>query len=41
MLPETEGRTLEEIEMFFCNKKRKFNDIHIPNVADQEKITNQ
>lgn len=28
-LPETEGRTLEEIELFFSDNKRKMADRHI------------
>lgn len=38
ILPETEGRSLEEIETYFSNKKRRLNDIHIPNVFDREKV---
>lgn len=30
-LPETEGRTLEDVENYFADRKRRFNDIHIPN----------
>lgn len=29
-LPETEGRTLEDIESYFSDRKRKLNDINIP-----------
>lgn len=29
-LPETEGRTLEDIESYFSDRKRKINDIYIP-----------
>lgn len=28
-LPETEGRTLEDVENYFADRKRKFNDIRI------------
>lgn len=34
ILPETEGRTIEDIEMYFADKKRKFNDINIPYVKE-------
>lgn len=37
ILPETEGRTLEDIEMYFSNKKRNFFDIHIEKVSNQKK----
>lgn len=33
-LPETEGRTLEDVENYFANRKRRFNDIHIPHKAE-------
>lgn len=29
-LPETEGRTLDEVESYFADRKRKFHDIQIP-----------
>lgn len=29
MLPETEGYSLEEIDQYFSNSRRKFNDIYI------------
>lgn len=30
ILPETENRTIEDIENYFSNRKRKITDIHIP-----------
>lgn len=35
-LPETEGRTLEDVEHYFANRKRRFNDIHIPTKAERD-----
>lgn len=35
-LPETEGRTLEEIELFFSDNKRKMIDRHIRKADDQQ-----
>lgn len=41
ILPETEGRTLEEIEAYFSDKSRKFNDIQIRTVHDREQRANK
>lgn len=30
IMPETEGRTLEDIEYYFSDNKRKLTNIHIP-----------
>lgn len=35
VLPETEGKTLEDIERYFSNTKRKFNDITITSAENQ------
>lgn len=35
VLPETEGKTLEDIEMYFSNTKRKFNDIIITSAENR------
>lgn len=34
ILPETEGRTIEDIEQYFADRKRKLNDINIPYVTE-------
>lgn len=36
-MPETEGRTLEEIEHFFSNTQRKLYDIDIPKMSKGDK----
>lgn len=41
ILPETEGRTLEEIEAYFSDKSRKFNDIQIRTVYDRQQSANK
>lgn len=33
ILPETENRTLEEIELHFSDNKRKINDRHIKKIS--------
>lgn len=33
ILPETEGRTLEEIELFFSDNKRPITDRHIRKIT--------
>lgn len=33
-MPETENRTLEDIEQFFSDRKRKLTDIHIPGIEE-------
>lgn len=36
-LPETEGRTLEEIELFFSDNKRPMSDRHIKTAGQANK----
>lgn len=36
-LPETEKRTLEDIEIYFSDNKRKLTDIHIERFSNQQK----
>lgn len=33
VMPETEGRSLEEVEAHFSNRNRKFNDIYISKIS--------
>lgn len=35
-MPETEGRTLEDIETYFGDEQRKFNDIKIPKRLNED-----
>lgn len=37
MLPETEHRTLEEIELYFSDKSRKVTDVRVRKIADRKK----
>lgn len=34
ILPDTEGRSIEDVEIYFADRKRKFNDINIPYVTE-------
>lgn len=33
-MPETEGRTLEEVEMYFSDRHRSMFDRHVPRMRD-------
>lgn len=35
-LPETEGRTLEEVERFFSDKNRKLTDRYVPRMLSTD-----
>lgn len=37
VLPETEHRTLEKIELFFSDKSRKLTDIRVRKITDHKK----
>lgn len=37
-LPETENRTLEEVELYFSDKTRKLTDIHIKKASEANPV---
>lgn len=39
ILPETEGKTLEEIEVYFSDKTRRITDRHIRPILNHETTT--
>lgn len=34
-MPETEGRTLEEVELYFCDRHRRIFDRYVPSIREQ------
>lgn len=40
-LPETEDRSLEDIELYFANKNRKWTDLHIPINSNRQLAANK